>query len=83
MSSLRRHQSGLVPAGARRRCLCLLAQPRFVRRATAKAREGLFARKARSAASTPADDIGKLDDLGNRGVISEEEFQRAKGRILA
>jgi hypothetical protein len=37
----------------------------------------------RSAASSPVDDIAKLDDLRSRGVISDEEFERAKAKALA
>jgi Phospholipase_D-nuclease N-terminal/Short C-terminal domain len=37
----------------------------------------------RSAAASPVDDIVKLDDLRNRGVITEAEFERAKANALA
>ncbi len=37
----------------------------------------------RGAAATPADDLAKLDDLRSRGVISDEEFERAKTKALA
>jgi hypothetical protein len=30
----------------------------------------------------PADDLEKLEDFKNRGVISGEEFQRAKQKAL-
>ncbi len=36
----------------------------------------------RSAAATPADDIAKLEDLRNRGVITDEEFERSKAKAL-
>jgi hypothetical protein len=36
-----------------------------------------------SAGASPADDIAKLDELRRRGVISDEEFERAKARALA
>jgi hypothetical protein len=49
----------------------------------AKAQDSAFRDYVRSAASSPADDIAKLEDLKNRGVISEEEFQRAKAKALA
>jgi hypothetical protein len=42
-----------------------------------------FRQYVRSAASTPADDIAKLEDLKTRGVLSEEEFQSAKAKALA
>jgi Short C-terminal domain/Phospholipase_D-nuclease N-terminal len=49
----------------------------------AKAQDSAFRDYVRSAASSPADDIAKLEDLHNRGVISDEEFQRAKAKALA
>jgi Phospholipase_D-nuclease N-terminal len=42
-----------------------------------------FRQYVRSAASTPADDIAKLEDLKTRGVLSEDEFQSAKAKALA
>ena len=33
--------------------------------------------------ASPADDLSKLEDLHNRGVLSDEEFQRAKQKALA
>ncbi len=33
--------------------------------------------------SSPADQIAKLADLHDRGVISEQEFEREKARVLA
>jgi uncharacterized membrane protein YcjF (UPF0283 family) len=36
-----------------------------------------------TAASSPADDISKLADLKNQGVLTEEEFQRAKAKALS
>ena len=36
----------------------------------------------RDAASSPADDIAKLDDLRSRGIVSDEEFERAKQKAL-
>jgi Phospholipase_D-nuclease N-terminal/Short C-terminal domain len=35
------------------------------------------------AAASPADDIAKLDDLRNRGVLTDDEFDRAKEQALA
>jgi hypothetical protein len=49
----------------------------------ARAQDAAFREYVRTAASTPADDIAKLEDLRSRGVISEEEFQRAKDKALA
>jgi putative oligomerization/nucleic acid binding protein/phospholipase D-like protein len=37
----------------------------------------------RDAAATPATDLTTLEDLKNRGVITDEEFQRAKEKALA
>ena len=36
----------------------------------------------RSAAASPADELGKLQDLRASGVIDEAEFQRLKARIV-
>jgi hypothetical protein len=36
-----------------------------------------------TAASSPADELHKLSELKQRGDISEDEFQRAKSKILA
>ena|SRR5437764_10252915 len=48
----------------------------------AKAQDAAFRDYVRSAASTAGDDVAKLEDLRDRGVISEEEFQRAKAKAL-
>lgn len=37
----------------------------------------------RTAARTPAEDLAILDDLRNRGVLTDEEFDRAKAKVLA
>jgi uncharacterized protein (UPF0333 family) len=37
----------------------------------------------RTAASSPADDLAKLEDLRSRGVINDEEFERAKAKALS
>ncbi len=42
-----------------------------------------FRKYVRSAAASPADDIAKLEDLHNRGVLSDAEFARAKEKALA
>jgi Short C-terminal domain/Phospholipase_D-nuclease N-terminal len=48
----------------------------------AREQDAAFRQYVRSAAGTPADDLAKLEDLKNRGVITEEEFQRAKQKAL-
>ncbi|HEX8855311.1 MAG TPA: SHOCT domain-containing protein [Thermoleophilaceae bacterium] len=37
----------------------------------------------RSAAATPADEITELERLRDRGILDEEQFQRAKEKTLA
>jgi hypothetical protein len=49
----------------------------------ARDQDQAFRQYVRSAASSPADDIAKLEDLKNRGVLSEEEFQQAKQKALS
>jgi Short C-terminal domain/Phospholipase_D-nuclease N-terminal len=49
----------------------------------AQAQDAAFRQYVRNAASNPVDDVAKLEDLRNRGVLSEEEFQRAKTKALA
>ncbi len=49
----------------------------------AQAQDAAFRRYVRSAAATPADELAKLEDLHNRGVLSDDEFQRAKTQALA
>jgi uncharacterized membrane protein YcjF (UPF0283 family) len=49
----------------------------------AQAQDAAFRQYVRSATSTPADDVQKLEDLRNRGVLSEEEFQRAKAKAIS
>ena len=49
----------------------------------ADAEEAAVRRYVRDAAASPADDIAKLEDLKNRGVITDEEFARAKEKALA
>ena len=35
------------------------------------------------ASSGPADDLNKLADLKERGILSDDEFERAKAKVLA
>jgi hypothetical protein len=50
----------------------------------AQARHQAFAQLGqRGASSGPADDLGKLGDLHERGVLTDEEFERAKAKVLA
>lgn len=49
----------------------------------AQEQDAAFRTYVRSAASSPADDIAKLEDLRSRGVLSDEEFQRAKEKALS
>jgi uncharacterized membrane protein YcjF (UPF0283 family) len=48
----------------------------------AQAQDAAFREYVRSAASSPTDDLQKLEDLKNRGVLSDEEFERAKAKAL-
>ena len=58
-------------------------QERSVRQAQQS--EQQFRSYVQEAASsgTPADQLAKLADLRDRGVISAEEFEREKAKILA
>jgi hypothetical protein len=50
----------------------------------AQTRHDAFRQYLRSATSGgPADDISKLADLKERGVLTDDEFQRAKAKVLA
>jgi hypothetical protein len=49
---------------------------------SAAAQQNAFRQYIRSAARSPADDLSTLDDLRNRGVISDDEFERAKAKVL-
>lgn len=48
----------------------------------AREQDAAFRSYVRSAAASPADDLAKLEDLHSRGVLSDEEFQRAKQKAL-
>ena len=49
----------------------------------AKAQDTALRDYVRTAAASPADDLSKLEELRNRGVLSEAEFQTAKQKALA
>lgn len=51
--------------------------------AAAQAQQKAMNNYIRTTASSPADDLSKLEDLRNRGVISADEFERAKAKALA
>jgi hypothetical protein len=42
-----------------------------------------FRRFTQGTAAGPADDVGKLADLRDRGVLTSEEFESAKARALS
>jgi len=49
-----------------------------------QARAIAFQRFEQTGASTgPADDLNKLADLRERGILTDEEFERAKAKVLA
>jgi len=48
----------------------------------ARAQESAVRDYIRAAASSPADDIAKLEDLRSHGVLTDEEFERAKAKVL-
>lgn len=52
--------------------------------ATDQARSLAYQRFVQSGASGgPADDLNKLADLKERGILSDDEFDRAKAKVLA
>jgi hypothetical protein len=51
--------------------------------ADAQARHDVFRQYLQGAASGPASDLTKLADLKERGVLTDDEFQRAKAKVLA
>jgi hypothetical protein len=48
----------------------------------AKSDEAAFRSYVQQAASTPADDLHKLADLKERGLLTDEEYQRAKAKAI-
>jgi hypothetical protein len=52
-------------------------------KAQAEARHHLDSYIRQQAHGSPADDLHKLNDLKEKGALSEEEFQRAKSKLLA
>lgn len=51
--------------------------------ARAQQNEQAFQSYVRTAATSPADDIQKLHELKERGVIDEDEFKRLKAKVAA
>jgi hypothetical protein len=49
----------------------------------AQARHDLFRQFAQGASSGPANDLKQLADLKDRGVLTDDEFERAKAKVLA
>ncbi len=49
----------------------------------ARDQDAAFRQYVRSAANSPADDLERLEDLHKRGILSDEEFERAKQKALA
>jgi hypothetical protein len=50
---------------------------------TARHHDALVRHYVRSAAGSPADDLVQLEDLRNRGVLTDDEFRRAKEKALS
>jgi hypothetical protein len=48
----------------------------------ASAQQQAVSQYLRNATASPADDLAKLDDLRSRGILSDEEFERAKAKVL-
>ncbi len=48
-----------------------------------RSRFGAFRQSAPHPAPSPAEELGKLAELRDRGVLSSEEFERAKAKVLA
>lgn len=49
----------------------------------ANAQQDAFRQYVRNTAASPTDDLAKLSDLHSRGVLSDEEFERAKAKLLS
>lgn len=52
-------------------------------KAQAEAKQHMDAYIREQAHTSPADDLHKLNDLREKGALSDEEFQRAKAKLLA
>jgi hypothetical protein len=52
-------------------------------KAQAEARQHMDAYIREAAATSPADELHKLNDLKEKGAITGEEFERAKAKLLA
>lgn len=52
-------------------------------KAQAEAKQHMDAYIRETAASSPADELHKLNELKEKGAISAEEFERAKAKLLA
>jgi multidrug resistance efflux pump len=42
-----------------------------------------YIRSAAGSAASPADELARLADLRDRGVIDDAEFQRAKAKVVS
>jgi hypothetical protein len=51
-------------------------------KAQAEAKQHMDAYIREQAHASPADDLHKLNELKEKGVLSDEEFQRAKAKLL-
>ncbi|MBW8059891.1 MAG: hypothetical protein FVQ78_06060 [Solirubrobacterales bacterium] len=52
-------------------------------KAQAEAKQHMDSYIRETTASSPADELHKLNDLKGKGVLSSEEFERAKAKLLA
>ena len=52
-------------------------------KAQAEAKQHMDSYIRETAASSPADELHKLNDLKGKGALSNEEFERAKAKLLA
>jgi len=49
----------------------------------AAASQDAFRQYVRNVAHTPVDDLNALEDLRQRGVLSDEEFEKAKAKVIS